>query len=304
MAIPETDEQVNLKATQDLMKKMKLERKFAADVRRLFRQISVDFAGHYIQNFQVIDLNDYVLDLTAILRSNYRRIADKFGFEILKEVDGEKNWIPFESKDDAYFEDAIKSKALFEHLLSIDNRKQITNKEREMILDATLAAEIKVLSAKEADMIMATTQKLLEQDVNNVISHAALKGDMLSVPEIADAARIEFNEQGVWRSELIAETETQSMAELSKQTELDVLMATSATISGVLLLDAVSKEWVTTLDSVTRDAHVLADGQNVPINESYLVGGELLKQPGDPSASPENRIRCRCDSVTRKGARP
>lgn len=53
-------------------------------------------------------------------------------------------------------------------------------------------------------------------------------------------------------------------------------------------------EWIATQDSVTRDAHADADSQTVGINDSFLVGGEYLKYPGDPSGSPENVINCRC----------
>ena len=55
-----------------------------------------------------------------------------------------------------------------------------------------------------------------------------------------------------------------------------------------------TKEFLATPDSRTRDAHAEADGQVVGINEPFIVGGEELMYPGDPSGSAENTISCRC----------
>ena len=58
-----------------------------------------------------------------------------------------------------------------------------------------------------------------------------------------------------------------------------------------------SKKWLSAGDNRTRDAHLEADGQTVPINAQFKVGGELLDYPGDPSGSPENIIHCRCSVI-------
>jgi hypothetical protein len=57
------------------------------------------------------------------------------------------------------------------------------------------------------------------------------------------------------------------------------------------------KEWVAILDRRTREAHVRADGQRVPVNEPFQVGGELLQFPRDPRGSAGNVINCRCVAV-------
>jgi hypothetical protein len=54
------------------------------------------------------------------------------------------------------------------------------------------------------------------------------------------------------------------------------------------------KEWVATVDSVTRDTHAAADGQTVPLNEPFIVGTSRMMQPGDDSAPPSEIINCRC----------
>ena len=62
------------------------------------------------------------------------------------------------------------------------------------------------------------------------------------------------------------------------------------------------KRWVATGDSRTRPAHLRAHqryGLNpIPVNEPFIVGGEALMYPMDPSGSPENTINCRCREVT------
>ena len=56
------------------------------------------------------------------------------------------------------------------------------------------------------------------------------------------------------------------------------------------------REWVSTGDDRTRDAHADANGQQVDMDEPFTVGGEQLMYPGDTSlgASAGNTINCRC----------
>ncbi|MDQ8706204.1 phage minor head protein [Streptomyces sp. LHD-70] len=55
------------------------------------------------------------------------------------------------------------------------------------------------------------------------------------------------------------------------------------------------KVWKTTLDGRARHAHQLANGQRIPVTEPFLVGGESLMFPGDPTtATPGMTANCRC----------
>lgn len=58
-----------------------------------------------------------------------------------------------------------------------------------------------------------------------------------------------------------------------------------------------SKRWVATLGGRTRHNHAVADGQVVPEDEPFEVGGEKLMYPGDPSGSPWNVYNCRCTVI-------
>ncbi len=57
-----------------------------------------------------------------------------------------------------------------------------------------------------------------------------------------------------------------------------------------------SKEWITTIDGRERPWHADANGQTRPLEEPFMVNGELLDHPGDTShgAGAGNVIQCRC----------
>lgn len=52
--------------------------------------------------------------------------------------------------------------------------------------------------------------------------------------------------------------------------------------------------WLAALDDRVRPAHEAAHGQRRKLGESFDVGGESLRHPGDPKGSPGNIINCRC----------
>ncbi len=65
----------------------------------------------------------------------------------------------------------------------------------------------------------------------------------------------------------------------------------------------IRKKWKCTHDSHTRHDHGKADGQTVPVDEPFIVGGEKLMHPGDTSGSGWNIYNCRCveGSVEKEG---
>lgn len=52
--------------------------------------------------------------------------------------------------------------------------------------------------------------------------------------------------------------------------------------------------WLSALLPTTRQAHIDAHGQIRKLGESFDVGGEKLRYPGDPAGSAENIINCVC----------
>lgn len=54
------------------------------------------------------------------------------------------------------------------------------------------------------------------------------------------------------------------------------------------------KEWLATGDQRTRPSHRAADGQIVPVDEPFIVGGHEMMMPGDPAAPVDELANCRC----------
>lgn len=61
------------------------------------------------------------------------------------------------------------------------------------------------------------------------------------------------------------------------------------------------KQWDTTMDGKERRAHELANNQVQLINQPFIVDGEMLMFPVDPSGSPDNVIGCRCSMNFNRG---
>jgi len=61
------------------------------------------------------------------------------------------------------------------------------------------------------------------------------------------------------------------------------------------------QQWFSQKDDKVRESldydHVEADGQRVQIGQPFIVSGEALRYPGDPSGSLGNIINCRCFAI-------
>lgn len=57
------------------------------------------------------------------------------------------------------------------------------------------------------------------------------------------------------------------------------------------------KRWLATLDNRTRHAHKLLDGQVRPNEKPFVVEGQEIMYPGDPSAAAALVYNCRCTLV-------
>lgn len=64
------------------------------------------------------------------------------------------------------------------------------------------------------------------------------------------------------------------------------------------------KTWLTAGDGNVREAHADADGQTVPIDQPFDVGGFPMMYPGDPLAPDDLKINCRCTQIYGETANP
>jgi hypothetical protein len=118
--------------------------------------------------------------------------------------------------------------------------------------------------------ITATTQRLMQSIVKRSVDEG------LSIDRTQAFIRTEFAAMSRVRAERIARTEIVSASNMGSQL--------AAESTGLTLV----KEWLATRDGRTREDHAEADGQTVPLNEMFIVGGEAMMQPGDPKV----RILC------------
>lgn len=86
-------------------------------------------------------------------------------------------------------------------------------------------------------------------------------------------------------------------AQALARTDLNAL-SNGASFSLASQIDGIaSKTWLATEDECTRETHAEADGQTVPIDQPFTVGGEQADFPGDPNLSDEESFNCRCTIV-------
>lgn len=88
------------------------------------------------------------------------------------------------------------------------------------------------------------------------------------------------------RAALIARTETHNAASYANHQ----YHKTASEEYGIEMV----KRWVSTSDLRTRSAHNLANGQTVPMDEKFTVGGAKMDYAGDPAGGAKNVVNCRC----------
>lgn len=149
-------------------------------------------------------------------------------------------------------------------------------------------AWIQRMTALKVTEIGGTTEKQAIKIIREATQQAVAEG-IASQAALGKLIQSRVTEQGGLlaraRSRVIARTESHGSANAATQI--------AAQSTGLPM----SKEWVASGGSRTRDDHADADGQTVPLNTPFVVGGEELMFPGDPNGSAENVISCRCASV-------
>jgi len=106
---------------------------------------------------------------------------------------------------------------------------------------------------------------------------------------IADRIQEEINNRAIARSDLIA-SQNVGNAESWARNEEAALIASTMAIS-------TTKEWSAILDGRTRATHAAADGQKVPVNQKFIVGGYQADRPRDLSLPIEETANCRCVAI-------
>lgn len=118
--------------------------------------------------------------------------------------------------------------------------------------------------------------------VRTIINDAQAEG--WTVPETA--AEIKAHITGL----------SQSTATQLARTDLVGTANASAIVAARMVFEGqrVNKIWLATPDERTRETHLEADGQTVPLDQPFEVGDDRLDYPGDPDGSDEEVCNCRC----------
>jgi hypothetical protein len=176
------------------------------------------------------------------------------------------------------------------------------------------------LSTRRAHQIIYTTHTELSSYVRKLTTLTNKEGLNLSRNEIAKVLNDLLIKRADSRARSISLTETNSAAEKAKSVEIEAmieeaddddleemlggdvdpdLLETVLALGGAAALAegliTPTKTWNAIEDNVTREAHLEADGQSVPVDSNFEVDGEELEYPGDDGGSPENTINCRCE---------
>lgn len=253
-------------ARRDLIRKLELEKKLIRELSKINNKlvdgVIYDFANSGI-SFDASLLED---DIATTLDAHYQKTAETFSAQISKELPSEI---------------------------------AVTNAEKTLIATA-LTAYFVARSAEQAAIITNTNQKNIDEAVSVAAQSKDADGRLLPRRDQAREAGVLAARKFKGRLQGIATTETQNAAETSKATEVEVLSGREPSVVAGSPGDAgVDKEWFSVGDENVRDSHVAADGQTRDLSKPYLVGGQLLRWPGDTSlgATVENVINCRCSSV-------
>ena len=160
------------------------------------------------------------------------------------------------------------------------NDLQPKDKENDNIAEAVLASLalwILANSKSRAQLINRTTINIFISITETVTSLGTLQGEDLT-REIARRVRA----RNLARSGVISATETHGVASRGQ------LQA------GVIVNQRVDKSWISQRDRRVRSSHISADGQRVPIDQPFRIGGSMMMYPSDPAGGANETIGCRC----------
>lgn len=255
-------------AIEDYRLKLILENKLAIKMRKIFKDMASEIRSHYISRNELPPIDHYDNEIQSTLLAHYREVGKEFKKRLRLTI--EKSMWSFDTKA---LEDDI---------------------------DAMIALYGRKRSITQTNFIKRTNLKEIENAFSKALISSIVSGVFATPAEIADEASILFERRAMGRASTIGLTETQNMAEATKDIEAQGILNGDITAGGVVLSpDKMTKTWSAILDKVTRHAHMEADDQTVPQDEPFIVMGEKLMFPGDDSlgATPENIMNCRCNST-------
>ena len=139
-----------------------------------------------------------------------------------------------------------------------------------------------LVGAQRVSLVQGTAKKTLIK-VYRQLSSDPIFQDSGEVVK-AKMLRQQFDKYNKYQAERLVRTEATNAANA----------ATMQSAQDIFPGADMQKEWISASDERTRAAHREANGQIVDFNKPFLVKGEALMRPGDPSGSASNVVNCRC----------
>lgn len=257
------------KAKTDLKAKMATEKTFMRELNSLFSRMIKDFLVQYSATGQVMSLENYQSDWSALLKRHYDRVQNAFLGTVLEGVDLDEDIITKEEILTAV------------SLLLLDWKNET--------------------APKQAEIINQTTNTDMYKSVRQAIEDSArdrLPMDWRSIGLLATAyLRRKTNP----RKESITTFETQLAAETTKNIEALETGRQIRSRRPEIIVVKDTKSWMDMGDKKVRPSHREATRNNhrIPINEPFRVGNSLMMYPADASlgASLKEILRCRCSAI-------
>ena len=259
---------------QQLAKKIRLEENVKPKLTSFFKDISKQIGPVMRATGRPPQLAIFRDELIELLSKHYDRVSKAFQGDVAPNL--------------------TKDLALHLELKQEEAERVIDDAQEEV--DEALLALIALRAPRQADFILETTEKELNDATQRAVVEAAKNEETLTNAELSRKVTQDFNARTPGRVETISITETQTMAEDTKLTEAQTIANSGVFIAGVSAVLVMRKIWNTILDERTRSSHVLADNQERNMVQPFLVQGQRLKVPGDTSlgATLDNVINCRC----------
>jgi|GEM_PF-2887238 hypothetical protein len=273
-----TTSEKNKRAKRNLTLKLALEKTLNRDLVSYFNEIKTDVVSFYTATGLLINADIYQKQTETLLERHYKRVI--------------RNFI---NEGKYSYRKSLEAKGI--------EYKQEQEEEDEKIK----ATSVLIALAFVESIIQRRALQLIETTNDNIKDTAAkaTKKAKESGTKVRDEINKGLDKAFKSRYAMIALTETQFMAERSKNIEAAVISRNgdvdpSSINDGVVTGNPdVKKEWAAILDDRTRGGHAMADGQTQNMNDPYIVNGEYLMYPSDTSmgASLGNIINCRCSSL-------
>ena len=150
----------------------------------------------------------------------------------------------------------------------------------EALLQLTLSGYRKLRAKVQSLFIKKTNDKDMIDSVSKAMQSLIEQELPADNKSVADSASTILKRKTNGRVSNIATLETQAPAESTKLFEVRTLAGLRPTDTSPI---DVFKTWRTMGDLLVRDPHKLANFQTKPLNEPFIVKGQMLMYPGDTS---------------------